>query len=470
MNSNGKNDRREFMQKIAILGGAVTLGVPNIMCAKYNRLPKKRLSIDRVDVEFEREPLIDSYGFKGGYITRLWQVAAQMHGPQGNQAIGLGVQSPLWSDSGVTSIWSESGSNSLMYNLTGRAVQIIKESSFDSPIQMLDDIFDEVHGYGKRITNNGDLRKTFTLNSLVSVDNAAWLLFAKQNEIESFDDLVPDAYRIGLSFRHDKIASIPSISFSTSESEIERLAGQCYNILKIKIGSPGTQVEMLERDIRRLVVIHEKVNNMTPQDIKADKDKTFYYLDANGRYETKDIFKQFLDKCRKIGVFDQILMVEEPFPEHLEVDVSDLGVIVAADESAHTDKDALLRIEMGYSAMALKPVAKTLSMTMKIARLAQEKKVPCFCADLTVNPVMVDWNKSIAARLRPFPKLGVGLLETNGHQNYRNWDKMVGYHPRGKSSWNRPEKGMFHLHNEFYDESAGMFLPLEHYANLFTNK
>jgi hypothetical protein len=65
-------------------------------------------------------------------------------------------------------------------------------------------------------------------------------------------------------------------------------------------------------------------------------------------------------------------------------------------------EDAAKRIEQGYSAIAVKAIAKTLSMTMRITQLAHEKKVPCFCADLTVNPILVDWNKNIAARLAPF--------------------------------------------------------------------
>lgn len=70
---------------------------------------------------------------------------------------------------------------------------------------------------------------------------------------------------------------------------------------------------------------------------------------------------------------------------------------------------------MGYGAIALKAIAKTLSMTMRIAQAAHERDVPCFCADLTVNPILVEWNKAMAARLAPFP----GLLETNGLEKYQ---------------------------------------------------
>ena len=46
--------------------------------------------------------------------------------------------------------------------------------------------------------------------------------------------------------------------------------------------------------------------------------------------------------------------------------------------------------------MALKPIAKTLSMSLKIAAAAARRGVPCFCADLTVNPVLVEWNRAAA--------------------------------------------------------------------------
>src|SRR5690606_8823875 len=192
-----------------------------------------------------------------------------------------------------------------------------------------------------------------------------------------------------------------------------------------------------------------------------------YYLDPNGRYEEKDTFLRFLDHAKKIGAFDQIAVVEEPFEENNEVYVGDMGVIIGADESAHTVEDAAKRIEQGYGAIVLKGIAKTLSMTLKIAKLAAEKKVPCFCADLTVNPILVDWNKSVAARLAPFPDMNVGLQETNGHQYYKNWEKMMSYHPMNKGSWVKTQKGVYLTDETFYKNSGGIFAPSPHYEGLF---
>jgi L-alanine-DL-glutamate epimerase-like enolase superfamily enzyme len=162
----------------------------------------------------------------------------------------------------------------------------------------------------------------------------------------------------------------------------------------------------------------------------------------------------------------QIALVEEPFPETYHFGVHDLPVRVAADESAHTAEDVAQRIDMGYGAIALKPAAKTLSMTLKMARVAHERDIPCFCADLTVNPILVDWNKNVAARLAPVPGWRTGLLETNGHQNYRDWRRMKSYHPCEGAPWTEPRDGVFHLDDDFYLRSGGVLMTPAHYLHL----
>ncbi|MCG8379007.1 MAG: L-alanine-DL-glutamate epimerase, partial [Proteobacteria bacterium] len=226
----------------------------------------------------------------------------------------------------------------------------------------------------------------------------------------------------------------------------------------------GTQQEMLEKDMARISAIHKAIGYMnTPY---TSDGKLPYYFDANGRYEKKETLLRLIDHLKKIGAFDQVQVIEEPFPEHAEIDVSDIPVRLAADESAHTDKDALKRIEMGYKAIALKAIAKTMSMTMKIAQVAHANNVPCFCADLTVNPILVEWNKVVASRLGPFPGLGMGLLETNGHQNYKNWQRMRSYHPYPQDEWTKSKEGVFSLGNDFYDKSGGILNTSDHYMEL----
>jgi hypothetical protein len=135
--------------------------------------------------------------------------------------------------------------------------------------------------------------------------------------------------------------------------------------------------------------------------------------------------------------------------------VSDVPVRVAADESVHDEVDAWKRIEMGYGAMALKPVAKTMSKSLKVAKIAMDQGIPCFCADLTANPLLADWNKNLAARLSPIPGLRGGAIETNGYQNYANWEQMKSWHPRSGASWIASTGGMYRLDERFYQTDGG---------------
>jgi L-alanine-DL-glutamate epimerase-like enolase superfamily enzyme len=424
----------------------------------------KTIRIKHVDSNFEREPL-NPYRFKGSAITDSWQAIAMLESDAGNRKVGIGTQGVLWSDSKVFAGHSESAGNALMYAMSERALQMIKGTTFSDPVQLLDDILPEVLAYGKKITGNPDLRKTFALNALVCVDNAAWLLYAQENNIDQFDKLIPAAYQPGLSYKHKKVASIPSFSVGTSAERIKQAADEGYFIMKLKTGSAGTQQEMIEKDIAFLTAVHKAIGHYeTPY---TQNGKIPYYFDANGRYEKKETLMRFLDHAKKIGAFEQIAVIEEPFEESNETFVGDLGVRVAADESAHTVEDAAHRIELGYSAIAVKAIAKTLSMTMKITQLAYEKKVPCFCADLTVNPILVDWNKNVAARLQPFPGMSVGLQETNGHQYYKNWEKLMTYHPKKDGSWVRTQKGVYLTDESFYAESGGILTPSAHYDDYF---
>jgi len=434
--------------------------------AAVGEAPRAAVRIRRTDSTFEREPLLRPFGFKGGYMSEIWQAAVRVEGESGGARVGIGTQNVLWSDAAVFASRSEAAGNALMYAVTEHALALVREAGpFRTPLDLQDAILEPVHAYARAVTGRADLRKTFTLNALVPVDNAAWLLHADANGIAAFDAMIPSEFRPALSARHPLAAAIPLMAYAVPVAEIRAAAEQGFFFMKIKIGQPGTQEEMLEKDKARLSEIHAAIGSL---DTPHTRDGRLpYYFDANGRYESKDTLRRLLDHARRIGAFDRIAIVEEPFPEELEVRVDDLGVRVAADESAHTDTDAARRIDLGYGAIALKPIAKTLSMTLRIARLAHRRRVPCFCADLTVNPILVDWNKVFAARLAAFPGLPLALVETNGHQNYRNWEAMRRHHPCFGAPWTLPEKGVFRLDEEFYARSGGIFQASPHYEELF---
>lgn len=429
-----------------------------------NKAANKKITITDTNSNFEREPLIRPFGFKGGYMSEIWQTVALLQSGSGIRKAGLCSQSVLWSDASVFARYAESAGNALMYAMTDYALTLLKGMSFTEPVELLENILEPVYAYGKKITDNENLRETFALNALVSVDNAAWLLYAAENDIRTFDEMIPEAYKAILAHHHEHVASIPLMAYTIPIEEIKKAVDQGYFFMKIKIGQPGTQKEMLEKDKQRLSEIHKAIGHVTTG--HTANGKIPYYFDANGRYEEKETLLELLDHADKIKALEQIAVVEEPFPEEKEIEVGDIGLRIAADESAHTDKDALRRIQMGYNAIALKAIAKTLSMTLKIAKVAAENNVPCFCADLTVNPILVEWNKAVAARLAPFPGLNLGLLETNGHQNYLNWEKMVSYHPYPDASWRKTVDGMFDLNEDYYQKSGGIFADPDHYLSL----
>jgi len=428
----------------------------------------KEIRIKDTKCNFEGEQFIRPFGFKGDYVTESRQTVSLIQSSSGQLGLGLCTQSVLWSDPAVFAAHGEAAGGDRMFETQQYALEQLKGMSFTNPIELLESIIPDVHEQGKKITGRSDLRLTFTLNSLVGVDNALWMLYAKENNLTNFDAVLPDQYHPALSDRHDLLAAIPLMAYGVPLDEIKSAVAEGYFFLKIKIGADpdkdGDLDKMLAWDKSRVEQIHKLVGQVR---IKyTDHGKIPYYFDANGRYDSKERLNKFLDHTRKIGAFDQIMIVEEPFPEEMEQDVGDLGVRIAADESAHSDKDAIKRIQMGYGAIALKPIAKTMSMSLKIAKIAHDANIPCFCADLTVNPILVDWNKNIAARLAPLPGMTIGALESNGHQNYKRWDQMLRYHPCYGADWIKPSQGLFHLNDNFYDRSGGIFEISEHYRNL----
>jgi L-alanine-DL-glutamate epimerase-like enolase superfamily enzyme len=462
-------NRRQFLKQTGMASALAVSGLGTNALACMTTATPRPFEVKNVNATFEREPLARPFGFKGGAITQVWQPVVQLESGGGHKKVGLGTQSVLWSDAKVFAAHTENGGNALMFAMTEHALQLIKGQTFADPLAMLDQILEPVWEYGKKITENPNLRKTFALNALVPVDNAAWLVYAAENGFTQFDQMIPEAYRPGVSDRLAKVAAIPALSYGVSMDEIRKLAEAGYFIMKIKIGAPGTQAEMLEKDKAFLKAIHETIGGFeTPH--TADG-KLPYYFDANGRYDRKDDLHRFLDYAEKIGALAQIAVMEEPFGERNQGDVSDIaerGPRVAADESAHTDEDSRTRIEQGYNCIAVKAIAKTLSMTLKIAQLAEERATPCFCADLTVNPILVDWNKCVAARLAPFPGLDFGLQETNGWQNYKYWNEMKARLPDPGASWVEAENGVYRTGEDFFQRSGGVLTPSAYYEGLFS--
>ncbi|NLG52756.1 MAG: L-alanine-DL-glutamate epimerase [Clostridiales bacterium] len=418
--------------------------------------------IKKTQSEFIKEPLIGTFGFKGYHDTKpqyLWQSVAKIESEL-NSGIGLATQSPVWSDIRSVKENNINGANAIMYSMTVYALKISENMSFDTPDELLDKLLPRVHEYGKRLSGVDDLSLTFALNSLVSVDFAAWVLYAREKGFNTFDKFIPDYARPAMSEKHDRLGRIPLITYGNGEREIKKLISDGDYLLKVKIGSDpdhdNDYNKMLEFDKERLSLVHD-----IARDVHSSCTVTgniAYYLDANSRYPSKEYLFKLLEHADKIGALERIVVLEEPFPEDADIDVSDIPVRVAADESVHDVESVRKHIQMGYTAIALKPIAKTLTMSFRMLAEAHKHKIPCFCADLTVNPIMVEWNKNFACRIASLPGLKVPAFESNGPQNYRNWNEMEKAHPCCGKPFTKIRDGCFILDSEFYGNSGGILL------------
>ena len=410
---------------------------------------------------YESGPFKEAFGFKGSTLSGVWQTAVLLISDK-EMGLGLGVESVLWSDPKVFVAFGEDESNRLMYAVTEHAVELVRGKNFDTPPEVVHSVFDECLAYAKEITGL-PVTETFVLNALVPLDFAAWQLFARATGAEDFD-YVFKGYE-----KHTRLANIPLITYGVPVSDVRRMAEDGVCLFKIKIGadpaSDGDLDKMLAWDKARALAIHNAVKDVkTPY---TESGNVVYYFDANGRYDTKERLLSLVDFLIKEGIAERCVLFEEPFAPDNEIYLGDLPLCFAADESAHSLSDVKRRIELGYKAITLKPIAKTASVTAEMAACAAAAGVQCFCADLTVNPLMVEWNKNFAARLRPLRGMKIGVVESNGAQNYVNWETMKSYVPRRDTE---TDATVYTLDSRFYDGAGGLFEIPTHYLELIKSQ
>jgi L-alanine-DL-glutamate epimerase-like enolase superfamily enzyme len=424
------------------------------------------IRFQRYGFDIRREPFVRPFHFKGGSFNEKWiNITTLIAGEGGADSplgrfTGIGGNAVLWSDPAVFAAHSETGGNLVMSLMAELAVQLLANQLLEGkavpdPITAIRSILPELHEFGRRVSGTAELRPTFTLNAAVSLDLALWKLYAAAEGIEAFADLIPRACAGAFPARQRVVARVPLVTYNLPEQELLDLVEEGHFLLKIKIGQAGSQPEMLEKDLARLEQIHGLL-----RDRRSDQTENFrlaYYLDANGRYEDKEILLALVAGLEKMGALEQVLLLEEPFPDDRDFDVHDLPLRIAADESLHDVDDVRRKIELGYGALALKPAGKTLSMSILMAAAAQEQDVPCFVADSACVPLLLDWNRNVAAHLPPFPGLACGILESNGAQNFRNWPALMRDHPCAGASWLEPYRGMYRLDEDFYASAGGVF-------------
>jgi len=427
-----------------------------------------RLGIRQTDLELRREPFARPFGFKGSAFHEKWCPVVRLVDDAGREAIGVGGLAVLWSDARVFRQHTETGGNALQLAVLEEALRRVRGEAFDDPMALQDAVIGDVHEYACRITGLPDLRLTFTLVALSALDYAVWLLHAQERGISDFDRLIPDEFRGQLSSRQSNVSLAPAVGYTLPMEKLRALLDAGVHVLKIKIGRPGAEDEMLRKDIEWLGRIHALAGGYETE--MTDSGRVLYYLDANGRYGGKDTMARLLDHCEKRGFLDRIILVEEPFARPEETEVHGLPACFAGDESVESADDVRTRVEQGYGAIAIKTAGKTVSRSFRMIEAARDAGAICFVADNACVPVMVEWNKNVAARLPAFPGLRGQLLESNGPENYAHWARLLAEFPLPEASWLRPQQGAFKLDEKYYECGGGIFATPAGYSGLFRGK
>lgn len=403
-------------------------------------------------------PLRHRFGFKGGSVDTLWHAICRIDLDNGLSTLGVSVQSILYADEAVFHAMPVEAGNRLMLQTTQHALDLLMGRTWSSPPELIESIYADVKAFATEASGLGQISDTFVLNALVAVDFALWQLWARQADTMSFNTMAA-SYAPALHQRAERIANIPLVNYDLDEEGIQSLLRDGVSLIKTKIGSnPGRTDDpeaMCDWDIARVQTIHRLARDVeTPY---TESGHPLYYLDANGRYPDQALLQRFLDGIASSGALDRVLMLEEPFPEGSAIPVDDLPVRIAGDEQVHSPTDVTRLVEeLGYKVIALKPIAKTLSRTLAIYQEAERLGIPCFCADLTVPPVLVDWNMNVAARLAPLPGMKIAAFESNGAQNYTNWDELMAMHPLEDPSYLTPDRQIYHLDEAFYRSSPAL--------------
>ena len=59
----------------------------------------------------------------------------------------------------------------------------------------------------------------------------------------------------------------------------------------------------------------------------------------------------------------------------------------------------------------------------------------------------------------------IGILESNGEQNYINWEMLQDYSPLGKKG--ACKNGIYEFDESFFEKSGGIFEEMKYYESLF---
>lgn len=449
----------------------------------------KSVTIEKAGSAYAREP--GQLGFAGGNMTAFFQKAVALQDSEGNVAGAFATLNPLWCDKpSYKRLQDKHGNekgealaNLFMSQTADFVLNLLEGRKFSSPGEALDEVLLKAHWYHRQITKEENLPLTSTLNALVPVDIANYVLHAKANGIDNFDGIIPVDSQRWFTQTIDQVAIIPLVSYSIDQAGIEALIRDGYKIFKTKMGaynpahdmdSDADMEAMFETDTQKALLVYNLIKDLKT-DLTEDG-RVPIYLDFNGRLGTGDkaveLLQKYVEFAKQNGFLDRVIVFEEPFSNMMEIgadvykELKEAGITIVADECAHSAEDVGKLLRLGVRGFALKPAAKTYTETFRMvdaiekynAKADSGDKAFYFCADLTVVPWLVDANLQFTARSSPWPGLAnrVRMLETNWRQHY---DDLPGIMHRYTPSFvvMQENNGVFRLNEQWYKGGGSLF-------------
>ena len=123
------------------------------------------LKIQKCNVAHVKEALISPFGFKGGYLTQLWQSVVKVE-CDGYFAASPCTQSVLWSDPKVFSAFPGEKGDEIMLSVTKKACEMLEGMSFNTPDELIPALLPALKNHAFTLTGF-EVAETFILNSLV---------------------------------------------------------------------------------------------------------------------------------------------------------------------------------------------------------------------------------------------------------------------------------------------------------------
>ncbi|MFH1618354.1 MAG: mandelate racemase/muconate lactonizing enzyme family protein [bacterium] len=350
--------------------------------------------ITNVEVSFGRYPLARPLKISPGVIRDVPQVFVVADVRAGGKSVaGLGhaSSSVLWADRRTL---KPEEKESQLKKCLAETARKLRKFVFSSP-------FDFYNFFVLR--NTSELPDLSYVMALSPIDMAIWDAYAKLRGLHVFD--------------------LPGVRTRTDYAEPQKVA--VMHLISVEDDLDGVRDSIVREGISFFKI---KLAGIPAADagrvnaVCGISGVAKVAADANEAYPSAEKLEEFFLMLDE-KVRDDILFLEQPFPRDSSISAWGFKkkTPIFADESYAYPVDIKKVFQRGYSGAAMKPHAKTFSGTLLALDDVRKNGMSFAFTDLTTAPpIGYAVGLMCGARLS-----GVGGVELNGSQYYRDWDNLI---------------------------------------------